>query len=258
MGESSAAYDVLARKLSRYTSWTREETCHLMDLLSRPLRRVNAREDIFVEGEATDNAIMIVSGWAFRHKLLQDGRRQILTLFFPGDFCGLRNFLLESPDFSIATFTPTVILELPKDIVLRLTEGPSRIARAIWWSALVGEAIERERTVSLGQRDARERLGHLLCEIFLRQRSLGLTNGPVCDFPLRQSDLADACGLSIVHVNRSLKELRALKMIEFNQRTLIIRNFTQLASASLFNPSYLHLNDADTSTPPDARAAGQR
>ncbi|WP_336492928.1 Crp/Fnr family transcriptional regulator, partial [Methylobacterium nigriterrae] len=115
-----------------------------------------------------------------------------------------------------------------------------RIARAFWWEALVGVAIVREWTVNLGQRIGLEKVGHLLCELFIRLRAVGLVEHNSCSLPLTQADLADATGLSNVHVNRVLQELRSSGLILLKDRRLTIPEMSALQVVSLFNPNYLH------------------
>ena len=117
-----------------------------------------------------------------------------------------------------------------------------RVTEAMWWDTLVSTSIQREWIVNLGQRDAFERVGHLLCELYLRLDGVGLTMGNSCELPLVQTDLADATGLSAVHVNRTLKELRAAGLIVLKGRMLHIPDLAALKAATMFNPNYLHLD----------------
>lgn len=114
--------------------------------------------------------------------------------------------------------------------------------KALWWDTLVSVAIQREWTVNLGQRTAIERLGHLFCELFVRLRGIGLTDGDSCPLPLTQVELADAMGLSNVHINRTLQELRRAGLVVFKGKRLTIPDLAALQKVSLFNPNYLHLD----------------
>ncbi|HEX8842043.1 MAG TPA: helix-turn-helix domain-containing protein, partial [Sphingomicrobium sp.] len=116
-----------------------------------------------------------------------------------------------------------------------------RITQALWWHELVTTAIQREWTVNLGQRSAYERLGHLLVELYLRLKTVGRAQDGRCDFPLTQNDLADATGLTAVHVNRTLQELRRDGLIELERKQLRILDLERLKDVSMFNPNYLHL-----------------
>jgi CRP-like cAMP-binding protein len=122
-----------------------------------------------------------------------------------------------------------------------MVESP-RITQALWWHELVVAAIQREWTTNVGQRSAFERIAHLCCELFLRLRAVGQTRGDTCDFPLTQADLADATGLTSVHVNRTIQELRREGLITLHKRLLTIHDLDRLMTACMFNPNYLHLN----------------
>jgi CRP-like cAMP-binding protein len=116
-----------------------------------------------------------------------------------------------------------------------------RITQALWWSTLVDEATLREWVVNLGQRNAYERAAHLLCELFVRLRAVGLTNGNACELPITQSELGDTLGLTIVHTNRMLQDLRRDGLIELKGKYLTILDLSALKQVALFNPNYLHL-----------------
>jgi CRP-like cAMP-binding protein len=123
-----------------------------------------------------------------------------------------------------------------------LIENYPRVTQALWWEALVNAAIQREWTLNLGQRTAYERIAHLLVELFCRLKSVRMTQGDSCDFPLTQNDLADAAGLTAVHVNRTLQELRRDGLIVLEHKRLTIPDLKRLAEAAMFNASYLHLD----------------
>jgi CRP-like cAMP-binding protein len=127
---------------------------------------------------------VVISGWAYRYKQLEDGRRQIVSFCLPGDMCDLNVFILKEIDFSIGTITPVTIAHLSRDFFREVGAGYPHISTALWWEALVNAAIQREWIVSLGQRTAFERTAHLLCELFLRLRLAGLTEREGCEFPL--------------------------------------------------------------------------
>lgn len=232
----------LIRKLEQFTRLSAEDKRALERAAACKVRRIGTREDIIHEGDAPREVNVILEGWACRYKTLEDGRRQIMAYFVPGDLCDLNIFILRQMDHSIGTLSPVTLAEIPRDAVEHLLDSHSRISRALWWATLVNEAIEREWVVNLGQRTAFERLGHLLCELFVRLRAVDLTRGNSCDFPVTQAELADTLGLSTVHVNRTLQELRAAGLIVLQGRTLTIPDLGALQEASLFNPNYLHLN----------------
>jgi CRP-like cAMP-binding protein len=171
------------------------------------------------------------------------GRRPAPDRFIslPGVICDLNVFILREMAHSIGTITPVAIANLSRNFFDEIGAGYPRIATAFWWESLVNSAIQREWTTSLGQRTASERMAHLLCEIFFRLRLAGLTQGDGCDFPLTQADLAEAMGLSKVHVNRTLQELRSSGLVYLKGKFLRILNLKLLMSAGLFNANYLHM-----------------
>jgi CRP-like cAMP-binding protein len=174
--------------------------------------------------------------------VLEDGRRQVVAYFVPGDLCDLRVFILKRMDHSIGAVSASKVANLSPENVLKLTHAYPTLTRALWWSTLVEEAIAREWIVNVGQRNALERMAHLFCELLYRFRAVGLNEGMSCTLPLTQVELAETLGLSSVHVNRTLQALRKRKLITLENGTLTIENFEELKELSFFNPDYLHLD----------------
>jgi CRP-like cAMP-binding protein len=231
----------LIRKLEQFVRLSADDRTILERAASDRVRKFAARVDIAREGDKPKEVHLILSGWACRYKQLEDGRRQVISFFLPGDLCDLNVFVLKEMDHSIGTITPVTTADLPREFFDEIGTGYPRIATALWWEALVNAAIQREWTMNLGQRTASERMAHLLCEVFFRLRLAGLTAGQSCEFPMTQSDLADATGLSKVHVNRTLQELRAAGLILLKGKTLSVPSLEQLMNAGLFNANYLHM-----------------
>jgi len=232
----------LIRKLEHYARLSTEDKAVLIKASSDRLRKLRAHEDVIAEGEKPRYVNLVLSGWACRFKHLDDGRRQIIAYFVPGDLCDLNVFILSEMDHSIGSITDVVIAELSREAMEELTMAHPRITLALWWETLVAAAVQREWTVNLGQRSAFERVAHVLCELFLRLRAVGLTNDDSCQWPLTQSELADTTGLSPVHVNRTLQELRAAGLVALRGKTLRIPDLDALKSAAMFNTNYLHLD----------------
>jgi len=232
----------LIRKLEHFVRLSATDRAVLDRAASERVRSFGPRVDIAREGDRPRDVHMILAGWACRYKQLEDGRRQIVSFFLPGDICDLNIFILREMDHSIGTITSVTVADLSREFFDEISSGFPRIATAFWWESLVNAAIQREWTMSLGQRTAAERMSHLLCEIFLRLRLAGLTREENCDFPLTQSDLADATGLSKVHVNRTLQELRSAELIVLKGKSLTIPNLERLMNEGLFNANYLHMN----------------
>jgi len=231
----------LIRKLEQFTELSGSDKRALKSAASTQ-RRFGARTDIISEGDAPLHVNLILEGWACRYKQLNDGRRQIISLFVPGDMCDEHVDALREMDHSVATLSPVNVAEIARPMLSQMIEEHPRIRKALCWNVLVTAAIQREWTVSLGQRTATERLGHLLCELFVRLRGIGLTQGNSYALPLTQGELGEVLGLSNVHTNRTVQELRRTGLIVLKGKYLEIPNLAALQAASLFNPNYLHLD----------------
>jgi CRP-like cAMP-binding protein len=230
----------LIRKLENFTKLSDDDR-QAVDEATRQVRVYRAREDIICEGDCPEAVNLLIEGYACRYKQLDDGRRQIMAHFVPGDLCDINVFILRQMDHSIATLTPASVAVIPRDTILDLMAHHPRIALALWWSTLVDEATLRAWVVNLGQRSAYERLAHLLCELFFRLRAVGLTNGNSCTLPVTQGDLGDTLGLTLVHTNRMLQDLRRDGLVELKGKHLTILDLSALQRVALFNPGYLHL-----------------
>lgn len=230
----------LIDKLERFTRLSDEDR-QVLKALARKVRLIEAGVDIIQEGDRPETVNLFLDGWACRYKQLEDGRRQIVAFFVPGDLCDIHVYVLREMDHAIAAITPVRLATVPREILLDTMDRHPRITRALWWESLVNAAIQREWTVNIGRRTALERLAHLFCELFLRLRAVGLAEGSTCPFPLTQLELADATGLTNVHVNRTLKEMRNAGLILLKSRQLTVPDLAALQKAALFNPNYLHL-----------------
>ncbi|MET0657158.1 MAG: Crp/Fnr family transcriptional regulator [Steroidobacteraceae bacterium] len=230
----------LIRKLETFVELADEEKRALQDAVG-PTRSYAAHEDLVREGESTNGVPVVMSGFACRHKMLPDGRRQVIGYFLPGDMCDARVFILRKMDHTISALAPTTTCLLPREAIIDLTSRYPRITRAFWWNTLVEEAIVRQWLVNIGQRTALERLAHLFCEVYMRLHAVGLTTQAGCELPVTQSELADTVALSTVHVNRTLKELRRVGLVSIGGRSLTIHDLPGLQALAMFDPRYLHL-----------------
>lgn len=231
----------LIRKLEIFTEFSDEEKRALQAAMG-PIRSYGAHEDVIREGDMGSGVPVVVSGFACRHKMLPDGRRQVIGYFLPGDMCDARVFILKKMDHTISTLAPTMTCVLPRDAIIDLTSRFPRVTRAFWWNTLVEEAIVRQWLVNVGQRTALERLAHLFCEIYIRMQAVGLATPAGCELPVTQSELADTVALSTVHVNRTLKELRRVGLVSMGGKSLLIHDLPGLMALAMFDPGYLHLD----------------
>lgn len=217
-----------------------EEDRDALNALYRHARDLGARRHIIREGDRPDHVHLMVEGWAARYKLLPDGARQITAFLIPGDFCDLHVTILGEMDHGIATLTRSRVAFIPRATMDGLTDRVS-LAKAFWWATLVDEAVLRSWIVNIGRRDAFEAVGHLICELYVRMKTIGLVDGHRFEVPLTQEEIGDALGLTSVHVNRVLQRLRAEDLISFSQGMLTIHDYRRLEKASGFNPNYLHI-----------------
>lgn len=198
-------------------------------------------EDLISEGDRPVSVRMILSGWACRYKTLEDGRRQIVNFALPGDICDSQIYLISQMDHSIGALTPVIYTDIDRKRFEELIAGDRAVAEAFWCEALVMNAIQREWIINIGRRDALERVAHLFCELYERLRWVDLVDRGSCSFPVTQMDMADATGLSIVHLNRTLQALRGAGLITLRERSLTFHNMDALRDVALFNPNYLYL-----------------
>ena len=232
--------NAFARRLRRFADFTPEDIAGIVRVsnLAENWRR---GQDLMRQGERPENVRILLSGWACRYKVLDDGRRQICAFLIPGDMCDLHVSLLNHMDHHIAVLSRARVATVPAAEMHVLMERHRRVERSLWCASLADEAILREWLVSAGRRDALARVGHRLCEIRTRLSEVGLVdrNGEF-DLPLSQEELADSLGLSAVHVNRTLTRLRGEGLIEHKRRRMRLVHPERLADLSGFDPAYLH------------------
>lgn len=194
------------------------------------------------EGLASSHCALILEGFAFRQKLGIDGGRQIVSFHVPGDFVDLEASLLRVADHNVQMLTRCRMATIPVREILALIDSHPRVARALWVDTLIDASIYREWIMNVGRRPARERLAHLYCELAKRLKLAGLGDERGYRMPLTQEQLADATGLTPVHVNRSLKALEAEGLIQRDGRFVTIPDWPRLRQACDFSELYLHLD----------------
>lgn len=229
----------LIRNLQNFIQFSENEELELERLAFLRQVHLAPRQVIVEEGERPAQLHVVLAGWACRYKELANGRRQITAFCLPGDVCDERIFLFHRMDHSIAALTPAVLGRIDPSAIEALAVEHPRIHRALSWHSQVQAAIQREWILSLGQRGAPERMAHLFCEIHERLRLVGLADEDSCDMPLTQTELGEATGLSTVHVNRVLQELRSAGLLTLRGRVLTIPSLEALRDMAMFDPSYL-------------------
>ena len=228
----------LTRKLSAFVALS-EVDLETLARFYRRRRRFLAGHEMIHEGQKNASAFILADGWACSYKILPDGDRQIVDFQIPGDFLGLRSILFRTSDHSIEAVTPIEASEvLGSDILDAFSHAP-RLATAVLWAASRDEAMVVEHLVNLGRRSAEERVAHLLLELGARLNLVGMGDKTGFDCPLTQYHLADALGLSAVHVNRVLRHLREEGLVTFQKGRVGFDNFDRLRDLARFDTAYL-------------------
>lgn len=230
----------LIRKLNAFNRISADGEAAIEMLASRRVNALSRGMDIISEGEDPRSVNLVVEGWACRYKMLEDGRRQILAFFIPGDLADLHVYILDAMDHSIGAISPLRYAMLDPVAFEHLGDAHSKVLRALWWDTLLTASIQREWLVSVGQRNALESVAHLACELFLRMKMVGLVKNNICDFPLTQSDIADALGMTQPHVSRTVGELNATGIATLQRGRLAVHDLKGLKTLAMFNPNYLH------------------
>lgn len=232
----------VVRRLNSLRHLSEEGVTAIKAALRERILKAEAGTDLACEGDRPETVRLFLSGWACRYKSLEDGRRQIVNFVLPGDSCDAYMYLFSSMDHSIGALTSVIYSELERTAFEKLVGADITVAEAFYCETLAAASIQREWAINLGRRDALERVAHLICELFVRLETVGLVEGNSFALPVTQMDLADAAGLSTVHLNRTLQELRASGLITLKERHLNIHDMQALSQLAMFNPNYLHAN----------------
>jgi len=203
-------------------------------------RLIGTKVDLIREGDRPGPVFVMLEGWAFRYKILPNGARQIMAFLMPGDCCDLHVGLLAEMDHSIQTITQAEVATIEREQMDALMDMHPKIARAMYISQLVDEGTMRAWITSMGRRTSIERAAHLICELYVRAHNIGLTSSPELSLPLSQLLLADALGMTPVHLNRVLKELKLQGAMTLQRGTLVVINPEKLISIAGFDENYLH------------------
>jgi CRP-like cAMP-binding protein len=201
-----------------------------------------AGRDLVHQGQTDQSAYIIEEGWVASYKLLEDGARQIIDFQIPGDFLGLRSVLLGTSDHSVEPLVDIKAFEvLATDLINAFAQSP-RLAAAILWAASRDEAMVVEHLVSLGRRSAEERLAHFLLELGARLSLIGMGTSSGYSCPLTQYHLADALGLSAIHVNRVLRRMREHGLLTFQDGHVTFDDYDSLVRLAGFDPVYMDMD----------------
>ena len=202
-------------------------------------------ETVIHTGDVPTSLFVIEKGWAMRYRLLEDGRRQIVNFMLPGDLFDLQSLADLEADHTVTAITRVELLSFAQSPFVQMLRSNADLASSFWWGAVQEESILREQIVRIGRRSARERIGHLLLE--LRRRFLAATgdSGAEFEFPLTRAHLADALGLTVVHVSRTMSALKRSRLIEETGSHIRIMDLPKLRRLSQFDDQYLHNRNLD-------------
>jgi CRP-like cAMP-binding protein len=231
------------KKLRRRIEISTEEERAIRNAVAET-RRVPADQILIPNGQELNSSLLLLDGWLARSKDLAGGERQVSQLHVAGDFADLHSFTLKRLDHDVMTLSDCIIGVVPHERLQDVTERFPQIARYYWFSTNVDAAITRELALSLGQRSAISRMAHLFCELHLRLDAVGKARANGYDFPLTQRELSECLGLTVVHVNRTIQELRRRGLVELENRQLTILDKRGLEGVAEFDPSYLYLDRA--------------
>jgi CRP-like cAMP-binding protein len=239
----------IVSKLLKYMTLGDREIA-LLEGLVQEQRTVAAGVQLLDPRESYASAFLINDGWALRYRPFPDGRRQIINFLLPGDAFGVGALVLSRPDHNVSAITPMSLSPLAPEALLGMMREHPRLGAAFLWSAAQEEAVLREHIASIGRRTAYERVAHLLLELMHRLELVGQTDNGQYHLPLSQPLLADALGLSVVHVNRTLRRLQNDGLVSISARRMSILDYDALKRVSDFHRGFLHVPGTAHATSP--------
>ena len=207
-------------------------------------RSIEAGADLIPEGSVPDECCFVIDALVCRYALTSEGNRQIVSVHIPGDLPDRDSLHLNRLDHGIATLAPSRLAFIAHSALRPVVEALPNVAIAFWRDAVVDGGIYRQWLTSVGRRNSRQRLAHLICETFTRMQAVGLSDGDHFNFPITQAQLGDALGLSTVHINRTLQELRQDELVAWKSSIVTILDWDGLRRAGDFDPAYLQLRSS--------------
>ncbi|MFZ3234418.1 MAG: Crp/Fnr family transcriptional regulator [Stellaceae bacterium] len=228
----------LGRKLTWFGELSAEDIA-VLDTLHATTRLVRRNRDIVSEGRNYETLFVLQQGCAIRYRVLHDGRRQILNILLPGDFVGFPGCFFENALYAITALSDVVVCPVPFAVLIGLFEHRPRLAATIFWSFACEAAIYAERLIDIGRRSAIERVAHFLLELLTRLRTVGLADENSYHMPLTQELIADALGLSVPHVNRTLRQLRDDGLVTIEEQRVVVNDIDAMSALADFERSYL-------------------
>ena len=241
MTELHPKFELMIRRLDRRSPLGEEER-RALRALPHQVKTLPAGAHMIRDGDIPEHCRLLLSGFAHRYKITGEGGRQIISIHMAAEFVDLQNSLLGVADHSVQTLTETEAALIPRQAIHDLALANPVIGRALWIDTLIDASIFRECVVNVGRRDSRARVAHILCEFSLRMAAAGLAADHRYELPMTQEQLADAVGLTSVHVNRVLRQLAEEGLISRDRRSIVIEDWQRLRHAGDFNERYLHFD----------------
>ena len=239
MADVHPTFEKMVRRLESRSPLSEAERTLLLSM-QHNVRRLSAGAHLVRDGEPPEHCALLLSGFAYRYKITGDGARQIISLHVAGEFVDLQNGFLLVSDHGVQTLTEVEAALIPLQTIRDLAFTHTGIGRALWIDTLIDASIFREWVVNVGRRDSRTRVAHILCEFSLRLEAAGLARDHRYELPMTQEQLADAVGLTSVHVNRVLRSLGEEGLISRDRRSITIEDWQRLRAVGDFNERYLH------------------
>ena len=238
---AASVLEPMVRKLQLWKRLSAEE-CAAVLALPHAVEELVPSAYVVREGQRTEHSCLLISGFAHRQKVTRNGGRAICAVHMQGDIVDLQNSLLGRADHSVQALTRATIARIPREAIVALAAAYPNVGMAMWYDTLVDASMFREWILNIARRDAQTRIAHVLCEFGVRLESLGLSDRSSYEFPMTQEQLADATGLTPVHVNRCLRELEERGLITRTARFVVVADWARLKQAGEFDAAYLHLD----------------
>lgn len=232
---------LLVRKLAQQATLDADDAAAILALPCR-VRTLEPSSYLIREADTPAVCAVLLSGFAYRQKTGGDGARQILSLHIPGEPLDFQHLFLKVADHNVQTLSRAEVAFIDRRNIQDLMAKRPRVAHAIMVNILVEASIFREWILNIGRRDARGRLAHLLCEFAVRMQAMDIPDLRRDDLPITQEQLADALGLTPVHVNRTLRLLEREGLITRSKRNVGFPSWERLRDVADFNGRYLHLD----------------
>ena len=236
--------DLFIRKLRARHDLSRDEESALRSIKWSE-RRFERHELLVRQGQELDHSMLLLSGFAVRAKIAADGSKQIVETNIAGDFIDLHGFILRRLEHEISAASRCDVALAPHAELKRVTDAMPRLTRVLWFQTLVDAAIHREWMLVLGKKRSRSRIAQFFCEMYARLKIVGLTSNGGYALPFNQQELADITGMTAVHLNRCLKELRDAGLVTYRHGQVELHDPAGLTRNAQFDPTYLHLGGHD-------------